>query len=149
MANKSKKARWEREDKFLDYVAGHKNVILRYLYVVLIGEVLRWALGIICSSIPALFPFQNAITFLCWGLPYFVVCKLWVWEQKGDTYFVWATQSMKFLMTILAVALLLIPVQILLQPLPLPAGVTKLLINIIWEVLYFIAMFKFVLKVKK
>ncbi len=146
---KNKKAKWEREDRLLDYIAEHKAEILRYLVVVLIGEVLRWGLGILCAVIPRLLPFQSAVTFLCWGLPYFVVCKLWVWKQSGDTSFVWAAQSLKFIMTILAVALLMIPVQLIFELLALPVAASKLLSNIIWEILYFLAMLKFVLKVKK
>ena len=149
MAKERKKQNWEKEDKLLDYIAGHKKEILRYLIVVLVGEILRWGLGLLCAILPQLLPFQTAITFILWGLPYFVVCKLWVWEQKNDNGYVWATQSLKFIMTILVVALLTALSQWLMAIAQMNDGIIKLLSNMIWELLYFVAMLKFVLKPAK
>ena len=149
MVKERKKANWEKEDKLLDYIAGHKKEILRYLVVVLVGEVLRWGLGILCAVVEVLQPFQTALTFLTWGLPYFIACKLWVWEQKGENGFVWASQSLKFIMTILIVAVINALCQSLMAAMHFNVGITRLLSNIIWELLYFLAMFKFVLKPKK
>ena len=149
MAKERKKSNWEKEDKLLDYIAGHKKEILRYLVVVLIGEVLRWSLGILCAVVPALQPFQTARTFLLWGLPYFIACKLWVWGQQGDNGFVWASQSLKFIMTILIVAVINALCRGLMAAMSFNAGISYLLSNIIWELLYFVAMLKVVLKPKK
>ncbi len=148
MTKQEKKKRRDREDRLLDYIAGHKKEILRYLIVVLVGEVLRWALGILCAFVPALQPFQNGLTFLLWGLPFFVACKLWVWQQKGDSGYVWATQSLKFMMTILVVAFIHAMILSLLSALRMNSGVAALLGNLLWELLYFISMLKFVLKTK-
>ena len=147
MAGKGKKQSWEREDKLLDYIAGHKSEILRYLVVVLAGEIVRWGIGIVCALVPALLPFQAALTFLLWGLPYFIACKLWVWRQSGDNGYVWATQGMKFLMCIFVIAFINMLLGMLLSSLGETA--TRLLTNIVWEILYFLAMLKIVLKTKK
>ncbi|MBQ6947314.1 MAG: hypothetical protein IJN42_04625 [Clostridia bacterium] len=149
MAKNKKKGNWEKEDKLLDYIAGHKKEILRYLVVVLVGEVLRWGLGVLCAVVEPLLPFQTALTFLCWGLPYFIVCKLWVWEQRGDSGYLWAMQSLKFIMTILAVALLTGLSQKLLAGAGLGDSAIRLLSNMLWEILYFVAMLKFVLTPQK
>ncbi len=149
MAKERKKQNWEKEDKLLDYIAGHKAEILRYLVVVLVGEVLRWALGLGCALVPVLQPFQTALTFIIWGLPYFLACKLWVWQQRGDGPYEWATQSLKFIMTILAVALLTALAKGLLAAAGMNDSVCRLLSNLLWEALYFVAMLKFVLKPKK
>ena len=147
MANRTQR---EKEDRLLDYIAAHQKEITRYLIVVLVGEVWQWFLsGFLYNLLPVLKPFQSACSFLLWGLPYFIVCKLWVWKQKNDDRFIWMMQGMKFVMCVIVIGLLrsvLIGVLGLLTSRP---AVINMITISSCEILYFIAMLKIVLKPPK
>ena len=143
----AKKGRWEREDKLLDYIAAHQKEITRYLIVVLIGEVWQWLLGrVIYPLVPPMQTYSTAFTFLLWALPYFLACKLWVWQQTGDDRFVWMMQGMKFIMSIIVIALLRGVLFSLLKGLSDRPTFVNMLGILFSEALYFIAMLKVVLK---
>lgn len=147
MAKKNKKTNWQREDKLLDYIVTHKTEITRYLVVVLVGELWRWTLdNIIYNLVPFMKTFSNGFTFFLWALPYFVVCKLWVWKQRDDGY-TWGMQGLKFLMSIFVIMIANSLVGVLFNSiLMLGTALSVSLSHLIEEILYFLAMFYFVLK---
>jgi len=145
-----KKQSWEREDRTLDYVASHKAEITRYLVVVLISELWKWVLyNIIYSLSPVFGTFESGFTFLFWAVPYFFACKLWVWKQKGDDGYVWGIQGMKFIMAILIIALINVGVHFILELMMLGASLTVSISHLVEEILYFIALYYFILKPHK
>ena len=143
-----KKRSWEREDKLLDYVASHKAEITRYLIVVLIGELWRWTLAnVIYNLSPVFQTFQSGFTFLFWAVPFFFACKLWVWRQGDDDGYHWGIQGMKFIMAILIIAVLnALCAYVMRDLMLLGSGMITLFGHLIEEILYFIAMFKFIIK---
>ena len=148
--SKQKNTGWEREDRLLDYIASHKQEILRYLIVVLIGELWRWTLdNIIYNLSDFLLTYRSGFTFLLWALPYFVACKLWVWKQKDNGY-VWGVQGIKFIMAILLIALINVLCSIVMKNLlMLNTSMMALFGHTIEEILYFIAMYYFILQPHK
>ncbi len=148
---KKKRQSWEREDRLLDYIASHKGEITRYLIVVLISELWRWTLGnIIYNLAPFFQTFQSGFTFLLWAVPYFFVCKLWVWKQRGDDSYTWAIQGMKFIMSIIVIAVINALCGYVMKDLLLIEGsLLTLLAHLIEEILYFIAMFKIIIQPEK
>lgn len=144
------KSNWGREDRMLDYIAAHRAEITRYLIVVLVGEVWRWVLdNIIYNLHPLLLTFRTAGTFLLWALPYFVLCKLWVWKQKRDNGYVWCMQGMKFMMAILIIALISAAGHFVMDLMMLGKNAQILCGHMLEEILYFIAMFKFIIRPEK
>ena len=143
-----KKQNWEREDRLLDYIASHKAEITRYLIVVLIGELWRWILdNIIYNLSPVFLSFRSGFTFLLWAVPFFFACKLWVWKQRGDDGYTWGIQGMKFIMSIIIIAVINALCGFLMQEwLLLGDKMTVLLGHLIEEILYFVAMFKFIIR---
>lgn len=139
----------QREDRLLDYIATHQKEIMRYLTVVLIGEIWQWVLAtFIYNLVPFFKAYQSAFSFLFWALPYFVVCKLWVWRQRGDDKYTWMMQSMKFIMCGIVIGLIRLIVVDLLGLMVGSAAVLNMLTVLCSEVLYFLAMYKIVLKPK-
>lgn len=148
---KRKKQSWEREDRTLDYIASHKGEITRYLIVVLVSEVWRWVLdNVIYNLSPLLQNYENVLTFSLWALPYFIVCKLWVWKQKGDDGYTWGIQGMKFVMTIIIIAVINALCGFVMKELMmLGKNMIILFGHLIEEILYFFAMFKFIIQPEK
>lgn len=146
-----KKQNWEREDRTLDYVASHKAEITRYLIVVLASELWKWVLYNIIYNLSSVFgTFESGFTFLFWAVPYFFACKLWVWKQKGDDGYTWGIQGMKFIMAILIIAVInALCGYVMRELLLLGTGMITLLGHLIEEILYFIAMFKFIIRPEK
>ncbi len=149
--NKQKnKSNWQREDRLLDYIASHRAEITRYLIVVLVGEVWRWVLdNIIYNLHPVLQTFRTPCTFLLWALPYFLICKLWVWKQKGDNGYVWCIQGMKFMMAIIVIAVISAAGHFVMNLMNLGTSAQILSGHLLEEILYFIAMFKFIIRPEK
>ena len=147
MAKKKQKANWEREDKLLDYIVTHKSEITRYLVVVLVSELWRWTLdNVIYNIFTFMADFRSGFTYFFWALPYFVVCKLWVWKQRDDGY-AWGMQGLKFIMSIFVITIVNALVGALLTDiLMLNAALTTSLKHLAEEILYFLAMYYFVLK---
>jgi len=145
-----KKANWEREDKLIDYIVTHKAELTRYLIVVLVGEIWRWVLdNIIYNLIPFMQTYRSGCTFFLWALPFFAVCKLWVWRQTKDDGYVWGTQGLKFIMAILIIALINVGVHFILELMMLGASLTVSISHLVEEILYFIALYYFILKPHK
>ncbi|MBR5782787.1 MAG: hypothetical protein IKY33_01010 [Clostridia bacterium] len=151
MAKRQKKQKWEREDRLLDYITTHKAEITRYLVVVLIGELWRWVLdNIIYNLFPFMLTYRSGFTFILWALPYFLACKLWVWRQTEDDSFTWGTQGLKFIMSILVIAVINIGVNILMSDiLLLNSSLAALFGHLAEEILYFIAMYYVILQPHK
>ena len=148
----NKKAQnWDREDKLLDYIASHKSEITRYLIVVLVSELWRWILAnVIYNLSPVFLAYQSGFTFLFWAEPYFFVCKLWVWKQKGDDGYTWGIQGMKFIMCIIVIALINALCGYVMQELLLLGeNMQTMCGHLIEEILYFTAMFKFIIQPEK
>ncbi len=144
---RNKLTRRQKEDRFLDYIATHKAEITRYLFVVLAGEILLWALGaFLFTPYPSVRPFANLIEFILWALPYFILCKLWVWRQKGDGPYVWMAQGLKFVMCIIVVGILCAAVTGLLSRFTGRAGLSAWLTTLLREILYFFAMMKLIIR---
>lgn len=147
MAKKGHKGKWQREDRLLDYIASHQAEITRYLVVVLISELWRWVMdNLLYGFVPFLLPFRTGCTFLLWALPYFFVCKLWVWKQKEDSGYVWCIQGMKFIMAIIIIGIVGNVTHYVMGLMHLGTSVQALFGHLIEELLYFIAMFKFILR---
>ena len=140
-------ANWQREDKLLDYIASHQAEITRYLVVVLVSELWRWTLdNVIYNLLPVLQIFRTGCTFLLWALPYFLVCKLWVWKQKGDSGYNWCVQGMKFIMAIIIIGILGGVLDSVMNLMNLGTSVQAICGHLVEEILYFIAMFKFIIR---
>lgn len=142
-----KLSRREKEDRFLDYVATHKAEITRYLIVALAGEILLWAIARFAFPLyPPLERFIIGIEFLCWGLPYFALCKLWVWRQKGDGPYVLAMQGLKFVMCFIVIFFICLLTYNFLCSFTDRATLSTWLMKLLREILYFFAMMKIVIR---
>ncbi len=150
MRQKPKLSYRQKEDRLLDYIAENKAEITRYLIVALLGEVLiffldRW---IGAAGIARWFPM---IHLFCWGVPYFFAVKLFVLRQKNTNGYEWMMQGMKFVMCFIAI--LLICYQFFLGALQAvlenKIAVQQMLVTLVRETLYFVAVYKIIFKKKK
>lgn len=150
MRQRPKFSSHEREDKLLDYIAENKAEITRYLIVALVGEILLFFLDqfIGWAGLAQWFP---VLHLFCWGVPFFFAVKLFVLRQKGSDAYEWMMQGMKFVMCFIAILLLIYQFFLgaLQTVLAGKTAVQQLLVNLVREILYFVAVYKIIFKRKK
>lgn len=145
-----RKSNWEREDKLLDFIATHRDVILRYLILVMVSELWQWLLSALVFPLSEfLTAYRAGFQFLLWAVPFFLICKLWVLKQTGDDSYTWMMQGMKYIMCVILITLICSVAASLLFAGTENGTLINLLVKMLSEILYFVAMFKIVLTHRK